>query len=176
MQSAYCRHHSTVTIVSCVFSDIIMAANNGNMTGLSLLVFSAAFDTVSRAILLQYLFVSHQIASHALNWFGSYLSDRTQCIRYRGFTGPSTSVQCGLPHGYVLSSVLFILHTSDISSLASKFGLFIQCYTNDTQLYFHIASNHTVAAHDHLEEGIVAIYQWLSRNCLNMNLNKMEIL
>ena len=60
--------------------------------------------------------------------------------------------------------------------LTLKFSLLVQCYTDDTRLYFHIAPNHTVTARDCLEEGIDAIYQWLSSNRLKLNTDKTEIM
>ena len=50
-----------------------MATDNGNVTGLALLDLSAAFDTVNRTILLRRLFVSHDIAGRALDWFSRYV-------------------------------------------------------------------------------------------------------
>ena len=68
------------------------------------------------------------------------------------------------------------LYTSDIPSVASKFGLLIQCYSHDTRRYFHTARNHTVAACYCLEEGIDAIYPWLSSNSLKLNPHKTDIM
>ena len=62
-----------------------LQADNGNenVTGLALLDLSAAFNTVDHAMLLHHLFVSYHIAGRALNWFASYLRDRTQCVQYQ---------------------------------------------------------------------------------------------
>jgi len=55
LQSAYRTHHSTETAVVKVLSDILKALDNGDLTMLTLLDLSAAFDTVDHAILLRRL-------------------------------------------------------------------------------------------------------------------------
>ena len=55
VQSAYHRNYSTETALVIVVSDIIMAAEAGDVTMLVLLDLSAAFDTAYHAILLQCL-------------------------------------------------------------------------------------------------------------------------
>lgn len=77
MQSAYRRHHFTETVVTYVLSDMIMVADNGNMTSLALLDLSATIDTSNHTILLHRLFVDHHSAGRALDWFASYLHYRT---------------------------------------------------------------------------------------------------
>jgi len=52
MQSAYRRFHSTETAVTKVFSDLLLAADNGQMLALCLLDLTAAFDTVDHDLLL----------------------------------------------------------------------------------------------------------------------------
>ena len=52
VQSAYRRYYSTETALTKVMSDIIMAADAGDVMLLALLDLSAAFDTVDHAILL----------------------------------------------------------------------------------------------------------------------------
>jgi len=48
MQSAYRRFHSTETSVLKVCNDLLLAADNGDVTALCLLDLTAAFDTGSR--------------------------------------------------------------------------------------------------------------------------------
>ena len=52
VQSAYSRNYSTETALTKVVSDIIMAADAGDVTVVALLDLSAAFHTVDHVILL----------------------------------------------------------------------------------------------------------------------------
>ena len=54
------------------------------MTLLVLLDLSAAFDTFRHDILLDWLRSRLRVTDQALNWFTSYLSDRTQRVSVNG--------------------------------------------------------------------------------------------
>ena len=54
-QSAYRQFHSTETAVTKVYSDLLLAAGNGQMSALCLLDLTAAFDTVDHELILHRL-------------------------------------------------------------------------------------------------------------------------
>ena len=51
MQSAYRRFHSTETAVMKVYNDLLLAADNGDVSALCLLDLTAAFDTVDHHLM-----------------------------------------------------------------------------------------------------------------------------
>jgi len=69
MQSAYRRFHSTDTAVTKVFNDLLLAADAGLMSALSLLDLTAAFDTVDYELLL--LRLELQFSLRVWSWRGS---------------------------------------------------------------------------------------------------------
>ena len=75
----------TETAVLKVFSDIIDSIDKGQLAILSLLDLSAAFDTVDHHILRQRLQRSFEVDGIAIQWFDSYLTERTQslCLRVK---------------------------------------------------------------------------------------------
>ena len=81
LQSAYKKFHSTETALIKVHNDIATAIDDGLSVILVLLDLSAAFDTVDHGILLTRLSVRYGIRDRALEWFVSYLSDRTQFVK-----------------------------------------------------------------------------------------------
>ena len=80
-QSAYKQFHSTETALLKVHNDINLNIDNGNVTALTLLDLSAAFDTIVHNILITRLSTWYGISGTALSWFTSYLTDRQQSIK-----------------------------------------------------------------------------------------------
>jgi Reverse transcriptase (RNA-dependent DNA polymerase) len=70
-QSAYRSNHSTETAVLHVLSEILTAADCGNLSSLVLLDLSAAFDTVDHEILLRRLEILYSITGNAHMWLRS---------------------------------------------------------------------------------------------------------
>ena len=76
-QSAYRPCHSTETALLSLFNDKLMTVDAGDASALLFLDLSAAFDTVDHEILLHRLTNHCGVTDTAVNWFCSYLTDRT---------------------------------------------------------------------------------------------------
>ena len=80
----YRQFHSTETAVTKVFNDLLLAADDGEVSALCLLDLTAAFDTVDQDLML--LKLERQFGLHGivLKCFQSYLCDRTFRVIYNG--------------------------------------------------------------------------------------------
>ena len=96
-QSAYKSNHDTETALIRVFIDIALATDQHNSAILILLDLSAAFDTVDHNILLTRLLHSFGISRTALEWFQSYLFNRTQFVKVDGSNSTSHDLSFGVP-------------------------------------------------------------------------------
>ena len=76
---------------------------------------SKAFDTIDHNILLTKLEI-YDIGGVALQWFASYLSDRTQLVSIAQSNSSTSLIKCGVPQGSVLGPLLFIIYIKDIIS------------------------------------------------------------
>jgi len=85
-QSAYRKHHCTVSALMKVLSDSLDAADCRQVTLLGLLDLSAAFDTVDHDIPLVRLETLFGIGGSVLAWLKSFLSDRQQAVSLNGVT------------------------------------------------------------------------------------------
>jgi len=85
-----------------VIGDAYVTADTGQVTLLSLLDLSA-FDTVDHPILVERLRRSFGVAGRALNWILSYLTGRSQFVRFNGTVSCITPVVCGVPQGPFLA-------------------------------------------------------------------------
>ena len=98
---------STETAITRVTTNILCDLNNTYGTILVLLDLSAAFDTIDYSLLISRL-ANIGIASNALKWFTSYISDRTSSILINGYISSPRNILYGVPKGYVLGPILYI--------------------------------------------------------------------
>ena len=153
-QSAYKQFHSCETALIRVQNDILREIDGNSGLILLLLDLSAAFDTVDHTILLQRMHSKFGIKGDALNWFRSYLSDRSQTVYVNGATSDSYDVFCGVPQGSVLGPILYLIYTSPIGDILRSHGMKFHLYADDTQIYVSFNSqsqppslNEQAAAH-----------------------------
>ena len=109
-QSAYCVLHSTGTAPLKVKTDVIKALENQEVACLILLDLSAAFDIIDHDILLSRLETRFAVNGITLNWFRSYLTNRTQAVVIddhlsRGSKSASNSLNTGIPQSSVLGPI-----------------------------------------------------------------------
>ena len=97
------------------------------MTGMILIELQKAFDTIDHDVLLQKLYAIG-FSKHAVNWFQSYLSNRSFLVNLGNISQPA-SVSCDVPQGSILGPLLFLIYDNDMSQ-AVKYDLFL--YVDDT--------------------------------------------
>ena len=165
-QSAYRKHHSTETAPLCVQNDIVQAIDGKKSVILVLLDLSAAFDTIDHSVLLHRLQHDLGITGTALKWLDSYLSDRTQTVKI----SDSFSTKQKLLFG-----VLFSLYSSPVAKIARKYGLCVQLYADDTQLYLSFTPCEWGDALERVEECVKEIKAWMLANKLQLNGDKTQI-
>ena len=118
--SAYRRGHSTETALLSIKNQIHLSLARGEATAVVLLDQSAAFDTTDHDKLLDCLRKWFGVGGRCLDWFKSYLSDRTQCIGIGSVLSEARKLKFGIPQGSVLGPILFSLYTTLLSKVISK--------------------------------------------------------
>ena len=104
-------------------NDILHALNNGDISLLTLLELSAAFDTIDHNILLQRLEHLYGISGTPLNWFRFYLSNRTQTVIINNKLSQPSMLNIGVPQGSILGPILFTLYTKPPTTLIRQHSI-----------------------------------------------------
>jgi hypothetical protein len=161
-------------------NDLLVAVDGGNAAILALLDQSAAFDTIDHSVLLDRLSARFGICGSALDWFSSYLANRSQSVHVFGVTSSPIFLTCGVPQGSVVGPVMFTLYNSPIHDIAVHHGISDQYYADDAQQ--HKTFKPTVdgveqrIAYAALSNCIGETRQWMSANRMKFNESKTDAL
>jgi len=138
LASLICRRfHSSESTLLVVYSDIVQASDAGHVVPLTLLDLSSSFDAVDHSILLSTLQSRFSVSGHPLEWFRSYLSDRTQVFVAQSRETPPISLTSGVPQNCSLGPPQFISCTECSADIFSMHGVQYQLCADDTQSYDH---------------------------------------
>ena len=75
---------------------------------------SKAFDRVWHKCRL-FKLETYGISGGLLDWFNSYLCNRTQKVMYKDILSSTSCIKAGVPQGSVLGPLLFLLYVNDVS-------------------------------------------------------------
>ena len=170
-QFAFRPGHSTTDAIHTLTCDALRGFDD-NASCLSVYLYlSKAFDTINHNILLNKL-NHYGIRSIALQWFRSYLSQRTQYVSYNGVKSELYDISYGVPQGSVLGPLLFIIYSNDITNaiMHSKTVLF----ADDTTVYLvgHNISELQIKMNQDLHE----LNVWFRANQLSANASKTKFM
>ncbi|KAM4055553.1 reverse transcriptase (RNA-dependent DNA polymerase) [Hirsutella rhossiliensis] len=162
---------SAVDLVAALVHDIEEAFARKQVATLVTMDIEGAFDTVLRNRLILRL-RQQGWPSNVARWAGSFMHDRTACIRYQDVTTPSSPLQCGLPQGSPASPILFLLYTEPVYRLSSPKGRFgyaddtaILCVGNNLEETARKASRH-----------VHELMEWGTENAIAFDPKKTEVM
>ena len=177
-QYGFRKLHST-ELASLEFTDKII--NNLDQGKLPLAIFldlSKAFDTIDHSILIHKLHY-YGVRGTSLDWFKSYLCNRTQFVQYNDCNSSQSKITTGVPQGSILGPLLFIIYMNDISTVTNKFHFTL--YADDTSLVEPLCSftsdlNNQTEVADSINKELKLITDWLCLNKLSLNAKKTKLM
>jgi len=176
LQSAYKEKHSVETALLVVFDDLLRAIDDNKHILITLLDYSAAFDTIDHGILFTRLCSSYGLSGDALEWVKSYFSNRHQTVTIKGITSEQQDLTYGMPQGSVVGPFGYPKYSAPIARIAEKHHVKYHQYADDTQLYMICNKDDVNVKKEILEECIEEVRSWSTNNMLKLNDSKTEFL
>ena len=134
-----------------------------------------AFDTLDHNVLLLKLDY-YGIKDTALNWFKSYLTNRTQYVDCNGISFSEKSKRVCVPQGSILGPLLFIIYRNDIHTVSDNMNFIL--YANDTALSSPMCSftrwcdGNIDIISNLINSEFIKIADWLAVNKLSLNVQQ----
>jgi hypothetical protein len=128
---------------------------------------SKAFDTLNHNILLSKLSY-YGIRGTSLNWFHSYLENRSQFVSFIDKDSEYKKTICGVPQGSILGPLLFILYINDFSNISQDNQKIL--FADDTNILYTGPDINSLIPH--INSSLDNIYRWFSANKLSLNVEK----
>ena len=148
---------------------ILKAIDDKNISLAILMDLSKAFDTLDHGILINKL-AHYGIPGTTLQWFTSYLTDRSQYVEIDGVTSNILPLSTGVPHGSILGPLLFLIYMNDIPYCTEHFNFIL--YADDTTLSSTIQIS-SLSPRD-LNTELAKVFDWLAVNKLSLNVRKTK--
>ena len=175
-QSAYCPGHSTETALLKVVNDLFLSLNKGNISVLALLDFSSAFDTIDYRIRVHRLHTDFGFTDTVLQWFSSYLTDRTHYVSLSIIVLPFAPVHTGVPQGSVLGPMLFTMYIKPLSAIIDSHSIIHHSFADDLQLQMSSPQDRIYELLHSMQSCISDVKAWATANILKLYDNKTELM
>ena len=150
--------------------------NKGNISVLALLDFSSAFDTIDHPILVHRLHTDFGFTDTVLQWFSSYLTDRTHYVSLSNHCSAFTHVHSGVPQGSVLGPILFTMYIKPLSAIIDSHSIIHHSFADDLQLQMSAPPDRISELLHSMQSCISDVKAWATANMLKLNDNLTELM
>ena len=164
---SYSTNHALISLTE----EIRTALDNDEYACGVFIDLQKAFDTVNHRILLTKL-ERYGVRGIPLQWFNSYLSDRTQFTFVNEQESTLNYIRYGVPQGSVLGPLLFLIYINDMNR-AIKHSK-IKHFADDTNILY--ISRSLKKINKQINHDLSRIVQWLRTNRISLNVQKTDII
>ena len=110
----------------------------------------------------------------ALEWFSSYLTNRSQRVRLGESLSQQLSLSHGVPQGSILGPLMFTVYVNDLPSIVVNCKP--ECYVDDSKLYISFLVNNLDLAIDQINKDLDQLCCSCCGNSLLVNPEKTKVL
>ena len=175
-QSEYRPGHCTETALLKVVNDLFLSLNKGNISVLALLDFSSAFDTIDHTILVHRLHTDFGFTDAVLQWFSSYLTDRTHYVSLSNHCSAFAHVRSGVPQGSVLVPMVYTMYIMALSAINDSLSIIHHSFADDLQLQMSAPPDKISELLHSMQSCIGDVKAWVTANMLKLNDNKTQLM
>ena len=141
-----------------------------------MLDFSSAFDTIDHPILVHRLHTDFGFTDAVLQWFSSYLTDRTHYASLSNHCSAFVPVHSGVPRGSVLGPMLFTMYIEPLSAIIDSHSIIHHSFADDSQLQMSAPPDRISELLHSMQSCIGDVNSWATANMLKLNDNKTELM
>ena len=170
-QSGLRSAHSCETALVNMIDRWLHSLDNGQLIGVVLVDFKKAFDLVDHKILLEKLNL-YNLSEDSLNWFSSYLQNRTQRVSVNNVLSDQRSILYGVPQGSILGPLLFLMFINDLPLYTDDVST--DMYADDTTLFDVNTSKEAIQAN--LQKALINLDIWCKHNGMVINSSKTKVM
>ena len=116
------------------------------------------------------------VQSTRLEWYRSYLSNRSQTVIVGSVSHGPLSINCGVPQGSVVGPSGFTEYTEEIAETISNFSISSHQSADDTALLSHIPLADISTSRVSIEHCLLAVRNWFRSRRLQLNADKTELI
>lgn len=168
-QSGFRENHSCETALQNVINEWKQNCDKKEKIGVVFLDFKRAFETIDRVKLILKL-SKYGIKNNVLKWFASYLTDRTQQVKFNSTVSSKMKTEFGVPQGSILGPILFLLYINDLKKVLKTCDC--RMFADDTIIYY--SSKNSYEIEKNINKDLINLTQWLKDNMISLNVAKTK--
>ena len=163
-------------VLQKVVNDLFLSHDKGSISVLALLDFSSSFDTIDHTILAHRLHTDFGFTDAVLQWFSSYLTDRTHFVSLYNHCSVFVPVHSGVPQGSVLGPMLFTMYIKPLSAIIDSHSIMHHSFADDLQFQMSAPPDGISELLHSMQSCIGDVNAWATANMLKLNDSKTELM